>query len=122
MPQIWITYQELADHLGLDTARARQHAIDMAYPRRHCSDDLTRIKLDPAEGLAYVATLPEVRRAIAGPTPLPLLRDIDESALSASAAAGGPDYVAGEFTDLLVARLRGVQVIAALPEKQAVAT
>ncbi|MBP0649614.1 hypothetical protein J8J40_21465, partial [Mycobacterium tuberculosis] len=119
MPQIWVTFQELADFLRLELDEAATSIAEMDLPSRRCSDGLTRIKLPPGLAAAVAASVPAVRQAVlVGERMRALpLRDIDEPALTAAAEAGGSDYVAGEFTDLLVSRLRSVQAIVAQADR-----
>lgn len=55
MPQIWMTYQELADMLGCDTAMARVTTIQRALDRKKSRDGLTRTKLDEELTAKFVA-------------------------------------------------------------------
>lgn len=45
MPQIWLTYDELADFTGVATDGGRSYAFDRHLDRRRCSDGCTRVKL-----------------------------------------------------------------------------
>lgn len=51
MPQIWLTYEELGEHFKCDASVAREGVIENDWPRRRCSDQLTRVKLP--QGLAH---------------------------------------------------------------------
>ena len=61
MPQIWATYDELAEHFGRTPAETRDAVIAAAWPRRQCSDGQTRVKLSPTLGVeltrAYIRTV-----------------------------------------------------------------
>jgi hypothetical protein len=47
MPQIWLTYDELAAVMDCDPADARGAAIAIGLDRRRCRDGYTRAKLSP---------------------------------------------------------------------------
>ncbi len=47
MPQIWMTYAELAALLGLDTDQARALTTYRSLDRKKSRDGVTRVKLDP---------------------------------------------------------------------------
>jgi hypothetical protein len=47
MPQIWMTYREIADMLDCDADMARISTIQRALDRKKSRDGLTRVKLDP---------------------------------------------------------------------------
>jgi hypothetical protein len=46
MPQIWMTYGEIAALLGCDTDDARAQAMLRSLDRKKSRDGLTRVKLD----------------------------------------------------------------------------
>lgn len=46
MPQIWMTYSEVAALLGCDGDRARIQAMQRSLDRKKSRDGLTRVKLD----------------------------------------------------------------------------
>jgi hypothetical protein len=46
MPQIWMTYGEMAGLLGCDESQARVHATIRALDRKKSRDGFTRVKLD----------------------------------------------------------------------------
>ncbi|MBR1177935.1 hypothetical protein JQ617_28510 [Bradyrhizobium sp. KB893862 SZCCT0404] len=48
MPQIWMTYDELATLNGCTAAEARQQALQLSLDRRKSRDGNTRVKLTPA--------------------------------------------------------------------------
>jgi hypothetical protein len=49
MPQIWLTYEELAKMLKCDlVTEVRRAVIEHDWPRRKSGDGLTRVKLSPA--------------------------------------------------------------------------
>jgi hypothetical protein len=45
MPQIWMTYDEIADLIGGDAHEARRHSIDQDLDRKKSRDGQTRVKL-----------------------------------------------------------------------------
>ncbi len=46
MPQIWMTYPELADLVGCTPEQARMQVANRALDRRRSHDGQTRVKLD----------------------------------------------------------------------------
>ena len=54
MPQVWLTYEELAEMFTLDAQTVRSEVIAHGWPRRRCSDALTRVKLPPAAAHEYM--------------------------------------------------------------------
>ena len=48
MPQIWMTYDELATLSGCSAAEARMQAMHLSLDRRKSRDGNTRVKLNPA--------------------------------------------------------------------------
>jgi hypothetical protein len=54
MPQIWVSYEELGDYLGCGGPAAAEHAAASRWPRRRCSDGLTRAKLPAEEALNFL--------------------------------------------------------------------
>jgi hypothetical protein len=59
MPQIWMTYREIADLLGCDPDEARAHAIHRSLDRKKSRDGLTRVKLDLEWAGRFVAAIRE---------------------------------------------------------------
>ena len=57
MPQIWMTYEELAEILGCDTETARATTIQRALDRKKSRDGLTRAKLDSELTAKFVAAI-----------------------------------------------------------------
>jgi hypothetical protein len=47
MPQLWLTFEEIADLFYCDTAGARRRVIASQWERRRYSDGLTRAQLPP---------------------------------------------------------------------------
>jgi hypothetical protein len=47
MPQLWLTFEEIADLFYCDTAAARRRVIASQWERRRYSDGLTRAQLPP---------------------------------------------------------------------------
>lgn len=66
MPQIWLSYPELAAFLGCALDEARPAAIDEGWSRRQCSDGLTRVKLRPADAERYMRSCAEAFTQIDG--------------------------------------------------------
>jgi hypothetical protein len=54
MPQIWLSYDELAEYLGCTGLAAANFAATAHWSRRRCSDGLTRAKLPPAQAEAFL--------------------------------------------------------------------
>jgi hypothetical protein len=48
MPQLWLTFEEIADLFDCDAAGARSRVIANQWERRRCHDGLTRAQL-PSE-------------------------------------------------------------------------
>ena len=46
MPQIWMTYDEIADLLGCEPDQARAQSFHRSLDRKKSRDGLTRVKLD----------------------------------------------------------------------------
>jgi hypothetical protein len=46
MPQIWMTYGEIAGLLGCNASEARAHAARRSLDRKKSRDGFTRVKLD----------------------------------------------------------------------------
>ena len=57
MPQIWMTYDEIADLIGGDAHEARRHSIDQYLDRKKSRDGQTRVKLDQALVTMFVAKI-----------------------------------------------------------------
>ncbi|BBF93340.1 hypothetical protein [Blastochloris tepida] len=51
MPQLWLTYEELAAFTNQTPEKAREGVIAAAWDRRRCHDGMTRVKLP----LAFMA-------------------------------------------------------------------
>jgi hypothetical protein len=47
MPQLWLTFEEIADLFYCDTAGARRRVIASQWERRRYSDGLTRAQFPP---------------------------------------------------------------------------
>jgi hypothetical protein len=56
VPQVWLTYEELAEMFALDAQTVRSEVIAHGWPRRRCSDALTRVKLPPAAAHEYMVS------------------------------------------------------------------
>jgi hypothetical protein len=46
MPQVWMTYDEIAGLLGCDASQARVHVAIRSLDRKKSRDGQTRVKLD----------------------------------------------------------------------------
>jgi hypothetical protein len=57
MPQIWLTYDELATLMGCETAEARSAAAAVHLDRRRSRDGQTRAKLSPSLTEAFLNSL-----------------------------------------------------------------
>ena len=47
MPQLWLTYGELAGELGCDVEQARSVSISAGWTRKHSGDGFTRVMMPP---------------------------------------------------------------------------
>src|SRR3954453_17277297 len=59
MPQIWMTYDELAKLSGCSAAEARLRAIHLSLDRPKSRDGTTRVKLDLALTAKFFASVRE---------------------------------------------------------------
>ncbi|PWT85953.1 MAG: hypothetical protein C5B56_13205 [Proteobacteria bacterium] len=59
MPQIWMTYDELATLNGCSAAEARLLALHLSLDRRKSRDGNTRVKLSPALMARFFETVRE---------------------------------------------------------------
>lgn len=59
MPQIWMTYDEIARLLRLQYGRARVKAIRRSLDRKKSRDGLTRVKLDVYWTAKFLAAVRE---------------------------------------------------------------
>jgi hypothetical protein len=59
MPQIWMTYDELATLSGCSAAEARLRAIHLSLDRRKSRNGATRVKLDLALTAKFFASIRE---------------------------------------------------------------
>jgi len=59
MPQIWMTYDELATLCGCTPAEARLRALHLSLNRRKSRDGATRVKLDLALTARFFASIRE---------------------------------------------------------------
>ena len=57
MPQIWMTYHEIADMIGCDLDTARSATIQRALDRKKSRDGMTRAKLDPELMGVFIAVI-----------------------------------------------------------------
>jgi hypothetical protein len=54
VPQVWLTYEELAEMFSLEAETVRAEVISHGWPRRRCSDSVTRVKLPPGAAHEYM--------------------------------------------------------------------
>ena len=59
MPQIWMTYDELATLSGCSAGEARVQALHLSLDRRKSRDGNTRVKLTPALMARFFETVRE---------------------------------------------------------------
>ena len=59
MPQIWMTYDELATLSGCSAAKARMQALHLSLDRRKSRDGNTRVKLNLALMARFFETVRE---------------------------------------------------------------
>ena len=59
MPQIWMTYDELATLSGCTAAEAREQALQLSLDRRKSRDGNTRVKLNLALMARFFETVRE---------------------------------------------------------------
>ena len=64
MPQIWMTYREIADMLGFDTDTARAETIRRPLDRKKSRDGSTRAKLDLELTALFVAAIRDADPAL----------------------------------------------------------
>ncbi|MCG2631501.1 hypothetical protein L6654_33220 [Bradyrhizobium sp. WYCCWR 13023] len=60
MPQIWMTYDELATFCECSSSEARLRAIHLSLDRRRSRDGATRVKLDLALTAKFFASVREL--------------------------------------------------------------
>jgi hypothetical protein len=61
MPQIWMTYGEIAGLLGCEPDEARAQAVYRSLDRKRSRDGLTRVKLDLDWTAKFIAAVRPVR-------------------------------------------------------------
>ena len=64
MPQIWMTYDEIAGLLGCSADTARAKAVYRSLDRKKSRDGLTRVKLDVEWTAHFVAAIREADPAL----------------------------------------------------------
>jgi hypothetical protein len=64
MPQIWMTYDEIAGLLGCSADAARAKAVYRSLDRKKSRDGLTRVKLDTEWTAHFVAAIRETNPAL----------------------------------------------------------
>ncbi|VIO76573.1 hypothetical protein CI1B_65400 [Bradyrhizobium ivorense] len=57
VPQIWMTYREIAEMLGCDADAARATTIQRELDRKKSRDGLTRVKLDPELTARFISMI-----------------------------------------------------------------
>jgi hypothetical protein len=57
MPQIWMTYREIAELLGCDADEARNQVVQRSLDRKRSRDGFTRAKLDTFWMAKFYATI-----------------------------------------------------------------
>lgn len=57
MPQIWMTYDELAALYGFTASEARLQALNLSLDRRKSRDGNTRVKLNAALVARFIETI-----------------------------------------------------------------
>jgi hypothetical protein len=57
MPQIWMTYAEIADLLGCDANQACTHVAIRSLDRKKSRDSFTRVKLDQHCTALFIAKI-----------------------------------------------------------------
>ena len=89
MPQIWMTYDEIADLLGCDAEMAKAMAIHRSLDRRKSRDGLTPAKLDLDWTERFIAAIREADPALnQAVRELRLMRDRCPAAACRSKFAG----------------------------------
>ena len=64
MPQIWMTYDEIAELIGSNADAARAQAMHRSLDRRKSRDGLTRVKLDLEWTTRFIAAIREADPAL----------------------------------------------------------
>ena len=64
MPQIWMTYDEIAGLLGCSADAARAKAVYRSLDRKKSRDGMTRVKLDTEWTAHFVAAIREADPAL----------------------------------------------------------
>ena len=54
MPQLWVSYDELGLHFECGSLLARDRVLLLRWPKRKCSDGVTRVKLPPVVMNDYI--------------------------------------------------------------------
>lgn len=72
MPQIWMTYDELASLLECDGQDVRETVLRNEWHRRRSGDGLTRVKLPPDAASRYIES--ELMRRL-GEAAIPIILD-----------------------------------------------
>lgn len=55
MPQLWLTYHEIAEELGCDVSSARVTTISRGWTRKHSRDGVTRVLMPESVMQRYFA-------------------------------------------------------------------
>jgi hypothetical protein len=56
MPQVWLTFDEIAEYYDCDAAGARGRVIANQWERRRCSDGQFRVQLPPEAGHEFMVS------------------------------------------------------------------
>ena len=87
MPQVWMTYQELGDLVGISPQEARDFAIARAWGRRRSEDGQSRVKLPQDLVAAYLLSLVQPSQSDLGTKMAAILRSALPPKKRRSAAA-----------------------------------
>ncbi len=91
MPQIWMTYAEIADMLGCDAETARSVTIQRSLDRKKSRDGMTRAKLDPELTARFVDAIRNADAAIdEAVRDLRMMREMMRGGWSGTATADAP--------------------------------
>jgi hypothetical protein len=98
MPQIWMTYDEIAELIGGDADAARAQAMHRSLDRRKSRDGLTRVKLDLEWTASFIAAIRKADPAL--DQAIRELRGMRDTMYRGDGSAGrkttadGPDFAA----------------------------
>jgi hypothetical protein len=83
MPQIFLTFDEIADLFHCDAAGARSRVIENQWERRRCADGLPRVYVPPEVGHAFM-----LNYALKFEQPLPAAQEFEGVMFSNAGATG----------------------------------